>query len=299
MPSFIDRLPRPVRPYLNLMRLDKPVGAAFLYVPTMWSIIMASYSNHIATRDTVWYLSLFLVGSVLMRSACTTLNDMADREYDKAVERTKNRPLARGDISMTQAWAFLIAQLGFGLAILLGVHLNYNTILLGVAGLGINVIYPFMKRITYWPQLILGFAFNWGVIIGWCAVTNTVDMSVCMPLYIGGIAWTLVYDSIYAYQDKKDDVKAGIGSTALVFGERPRPILAALTVVFIALATYAGYVNGNGSWYYAGMALCAIHHARIIQRTDFDSPKSCWDGFSGSAWAGMWITLGAFLDLAL
>ncbi|KAH8796866.1 4-hydroxybenzoate polyprenyl transferase [Flagelloscypha sp. PMI_526] len=299
MPSFIDSFPRPMQPYMNLMRLDKPVGAAFLYVPTMWSIIMSSYSQHVPIQQTVWYLGLFLVGSVLMRSACTTLNDMADREFDKAVERCKNRPLARGDVSMTQAWIFLIGQLAFGLAILLAAELNYNSLLLGVAGLGINIVYPFMKRITYWPQLILGFAFNWGIVIGWCAVTNTLDLNVVLPMYIGGIAWTLVYDSIYAYQDKKDDVKAGVKSTALVFGERPIPILVALTLVFLGLSTYAGYQNGQGFWYYLGMVFCALHHARIIQRTDFDDPKSCWDGFAGSAYAGMWITAGALGDLIL
>ncbi|KAH8830715.1 UbiA prenyltransferase family-domain-containing protein [Flagelloscypha sp. PMI_526] len=267
--SWIDRLPKPARPYLHLMRLDKPSGASLLYLPC----------------NTLWYMGLFGAGALVMRGAGCTINDMWDRTLDKAVDRTKNRPLARGDITIPQAWTFLAAQLGVGLAVLL--QLNWYSILLGAASLSVVSIYPFMKRITYWPQAVLGIAFNWGTMLGWSAVANSVAWEVCLPLYAGGIAWTLVYDSIYAHQDKVDDVKVGIRSTALLFGDNTRPILAALSTTSLGLISFSGYLNSQGPLFYGGMTLAAIQAC------------SCWKGFAGCAWAGLFIWAGTFLDLIL
>ncbi|KAK2466372.1 hypothetical protein APHAL10511_002014 [Amanita phalloides] len=246
--TWIDRLPVAVRPYLYLTRIDKPIGTLLLYFPCAWSITMASYAHQLPYTTPLTYLSLFGIGAIVMRGAGCTINDMWDKDLDKAVARTKNRPLARGDLHSRQVIAFLGAQLTVGLGVLL--QLNWYSILLGASSLSVVTIYPFMKRITYWPQAVLGLAFNWGALLGWSAVAGAVDWVVCLPLYAGGICWTLVYDSIYAHQDKKDDVTAGIRSTALLFGAQTRPILSGLSFSAISLLSYAGYLNMHGAPFY-------------------------------------------------
>jgi len=156
-----------------------------------------------------------------------------------------------------------------------------------------------MKRVTNWPQAVLGLTFNWGALLGWSAVAGTVDWSVCLPLYAGGFCWTLVYDSVYAHQDKADDVLVGIRSTALLFGERTRPILSGLSASTISLITYAGYLNCHGIPFYAGTGLAAFQLARVLVRTDFNDQKSCWKGFVGCGWSGFWIWMGALTDYIL
>lgn len=156
-----------------------------------------------------------------------------------------------------------------------------------------------MKRITHWPQAVLGLAFNWGALLGWSAVAGDVNWQVCLPLYAGGVCWTLVYDSIYAHQDKLDDIHVGIRSTALLFGAQSRPILSALSLSTISLVTYAGYLNAQGTLFYAGVALATAQLARVMYQTNFDSRPSCWKGFVGCGWAGLWIWLGALSDYIL
>ena len=180
---------------------------------------------------------LFGVGAIVMRGAGCTINDMWDVKMDRMVERTKTRPLAAGEITQFQALCFLGLQLSIGLAVL--VNLNLYSIALGASSLGVVVLYPLMKRVTYWPQLVLGFAFNWGAMLGWSAVAGAVDWSVVLPLYAGSIFWTLVYDTIYAHQDKTDDVHAGVKSTALLFGEKTKPVLSAFSAGTIGLFTYS------------------------------------------------------------
>ncbi|KAG6817197.1 Para-hydroxybenzoate--polyprenyltransferase, mitochondrial precursor (PHB:polyprenyltransferase) [Tephrocybe sp. NHM501043] len=201
---------------------------------------MASYALQLPYTTPLTYISLFGLGAVVMRGAGCTINDLWDKNLDKAVERTKTRPLARGDISPSQAVVFLGAQLTAGLGVL--TQLNMYSILLGASSLSLVTIYPFMKRITYWPQAVLGLAFNWGALLGWSAVAGSVNWGVCLPLYAGGVCWTLVYDSIYAHQDKLDDVHAGIRSTALLFGNHSRSILTAGRV----LLDVVGQVSGSG-----------------------------------------------------
>jgi len=153
-----------------------------------------------------------------------------------------------------------------------------------------------MKRITHWPQAVLGIAFNWGALLGWSAVAGAADWSVCLPLYAGGVCWTLVYDSIYAHQDKIDDVTAGIRSTALLFGSHTRSILSGLSLSSLSLISYAGVLNGQGMPFYMGVGLAAIQLARVLSRTDFESRLSCWKGFVGCGWSGFWIWMGALGD---
>ncbi|KAJ7591207.1 UbiA prenyltransferase family-domain-containing protein [Mycena floridula] len=295
--SWVDRLPQRMQPYLYLTRIDKPIGTLLLFYPCAWSITMASYALELPYTYPLTFVSLFGLGAIIMRGAGCTINDMWDKDLDKAVARTRNRPLARGDISRRQAFVFLGAQLSIGLGVLL--QLNWHSILLGASSLSMVIIYPLMKRITYWPQAVLGLAFNWGAFLGWSAVANTVDWNVCLPLYAGGVCWTLVYDSIYAHQDKVDDVTAGIRSTALLFGSHTRTVLSGLSISSMSLLSYAGFVNGHGVPFYLGIGIAAAQLARVLVRTDFDDRASCWKGFVDCGWSGFWVWIGALCDYAL
>ncbi|PCH41299.1 4-hydroxybenzoate polyprenyl transferase [Wolfiporia cocos MD-104 SS10] len=292
--SWVEHLPAKMRPYLYLARVDKPIGTWLLFYPCTWSITMASYALQTPFTVPLTYISLFGIGAFVMRGAGCTINDMWDRNLDKAVARTKERPLARGDITPIQAVGFLGLQLSAGLAVL--TQLNWYSILLGASSLSVVTIYPFMKRITYWPQAVLGLAFNWGALLGWSAVADSVNWSVALPLYAGGFCWTLVYDSIYAHQDKTDDVTVGIRSTALLFGEQTRPILSALSASSVSLIALAGYMNAQGPLFYAGTGLAALQLARVVARTEFNDRPSCWRGFVGCGWAGFWIWMGGLAD---
>ncbi|THH05014.1 hypothetical protein EW145_g5109 [Phellinidium pouzarii] len=265
-----------------------------IYVPHEDRQTHRNVATILSMRTSLAYTVLFGTGALVMRGAGCTINDMWDRKLDKAVERTKERPLASGAITPTQAFGFLGVQLTAGLGVLL--QLNWYSILLGASSLSVVAIYPFMKRVTYWPQAVLGLAFNWGALLGWSAVAGSVNWSVALPLYAGGICWTLVYDSIYAHQDKTDDVTVGIRSTALLFGDHSRTILSALSASSLSLITYAGYLNAQGPLFYAGAGLAGAQLARVLLRTDFDSRPSCWKGFVGCGWAGFWVWMGSLAD---
>lgn len=225
------------QPYVALSRIDKPIGTWLLYWPCGWSIVLASHTMGLSYTTPLFYTMLFGVGAFVMRGAGCTINDMWDAKMDRMVERTKARPLAAGEITHFQALCFLGIQLSAGLAVL--VNLNLYSIMLGASSLGVVVLYPLMKRVTYWPQLVLGFAFNWGAMLGWSAVAGAVDWGVVLPLYAGSILWTLVYDTIYAHQDKVDDVHAGVKSTALLFGDKTKPVLSAFSAGTIGLFGYS------------------------------------------------------------
>ncbi|KAK0557080.1 Para-hydroxybenzoate--polyprenyltransferase, mitochondrial precursor (PHB:polyprenyltransferase) [Tilletia horrida] len=180
-----------------------------------------------------------------MRGAGCTINDMWDVKYDRMVERTSMRPIAAGEVTMFQAWCFLGAQLSVGLAVLL--NLNWYSIGLGASSLALVTVYPLMKRITYWPQFVLGLAFNWGALLGWTAVAGSPDWAVTLPIYSGCVAWTIVYDTIYAHQDKRDDVKAGVKSTALLFKGRTKAILSLFSIGFIAAVAWGVSQSTTGS----------------------------------------------------
>lgn len=255
---------------------------------------MAAYALQLPISTPATYIALFGTGALIMRGAGCTINDMWDKNLDKAVARTKNRPLARGDLTYGQATTFLAGQLSAGLAVL--TQFNWYSILLGASSLSLVIVYPLMKRITHWPQAVLGLAFNWGALLGWSAVGGSVDWSVCLPLYAGGVAWTLVYDSIYAHQDKLDDVNVGIKSTALLFGDHSRSIMSALSASSMGLISYAGLLNDQGLSFYLGVGFASVQLARVLYRTDFENRASCWKGFVGCGWSGFWIWAGALGD---
>ncbi|KAJ3756182.1 UbiA prenyltransferase family-domain-containing protein [Lentinula raphanica] len=303
--TWIERLPTKIRAYAYLTRIDKPIGTLLLFYPCTWSITMAAYALQTPFTTPLTYTVLFGTGALVMRGAGCTINDMWDHRLDRAVERTRERPLAKGDLTQRQALIFLAGQLSVGLAVLLQLNwyrtstLICYSILLGASSLSVVTIYPFMKRITHWPQAVLGLAFNWGALLGWSAVAGAVDWHVCLPLYAGGICWTLVYDSIYAHQDKQDDVMAGIRSTAILFGAQSRSILGGLSASSMSLISLAGYLNEQSVPFFVGVGLAAAQLTRVIIRTDFDVRESCWKGFVGCGWSGFWVWAGALADYAL
>nr|KAF6430972.1 coenzyme Q2, polyprenyltransferase [Rousettus aegyptiacus] len=238
-------------------------------------------------------LSLFGTGAVLMRGAGCTINDMWDQNYDKKVARTANRPIAAGDISTFQSFVFLGGQLTLALGVLL--CLNYYSIALGAASLLLVITYPLMKRITYWPQLFLGFTFNWGALLGWSAVKGSCDPSVCLPLYFSGIMWTLIYDTIYAHQDKKDDTLIGVKSTALQFGENTKPWLSGFSVAMLGALSLVGVNSSQTVPYYTALTAVGTHLAHQIYTLDIHRPEDCWNKFASSRTVGLIVFLGIVL----
>ncbi|KAE8239868.1 hypothetical protein A4X13_0g8031 [Tilletia indica] len=239
------RKPSRLDPYLRLARMDKPIGTFLLLWPCAWSITLAAQALALPPAVPLWNLLLFSTGALVMRGAGCTINDMWDVRVDRMVERTSLRPIAAGEVTMFQAWCFLGVQLSAGLAVLL--NLNWYSIVLGASSLTLVTIYPLMKRITYWPQLVLGLAFNWGALLGWSAVAGSSAWDVTLPIYAGTICWTIVYDTIYAHQDKRDDVKAGVKSTALLFKGRTKSILALFSIGFIAAVAWGVSQSNNVS----------------------------------------------------
>src|SRR5438105_7612 len=263
--DWIDRwLPHWAEPYARLARLDRPIGTWLLLFPGWWGIALAGPR----WPDPVLLL-LFALGAVVMRGAGCTLNDIADREYDGKVARTRLRPLPSGQVTVPQAVVFMIAQLAVGAAILLS--LNPACWWLGVAVLALIGSYPFMKRITYWPQLFLGLNFNWGAPLGWAAVTGAIGWPAVL-LYLGGICWTLGYDTIYAHQDKEDDARIGIKSSALALGERTRPFLFVFYAAAVALWGAAAGAAGLGIAFWIALAAAAAQLFWQAARVDTGDP---------------------------
>ena len=213
--NWVDRhAPDFAKPYLRLMRADRPIGTWLLLWPCWWSAALAWKAAGTRIPD-LWLLLLFAIGATVMRGAGCVYNDIADRDFDAQVARTRSRPIPSGQVSITQAAIFMVALCLIGLAVLL--QFNRFAIILGMASLGIVALYPFMKRITYWPQTVLGLAFSWGALMGWAEVFGRLDAPALL-LYAASIAWTVGYDTIYAHQDKEDDALVGLKSTALKFG---------------------------------------------------------------------------------
>lgn len=281
-----------IRPYLQLARLDRPIGVSLLYLPCSWSIQMASFAALEHATDKLanpYMLCLFLIGATVMRGAGCTINDLWDRRIDARVERTKDRPLASGLMTQKQAIAFLGIQLTVGLAIL--TQLNVYCIALGSLSLLPVTIYPLMKRITYWPQAVLGLTFNWGALLGMPAVLGALhaeQWKIVLPLYLGGVCWTLVYDTIYAHQDKKDDVNIGVKSTAVLFGKSSPLVLTIFASMALALWNIAAYKNGH-SWLFFSLLdpLAFYHFYWQIWKTNYDNPSDCLKKFKSNQYLGL------------
>src|SRR6202521_1998166 len=241
--NWVDtRAPQWSRPYLRLSRLDRPIGSWLLLMPCWWSAALAAGVAH-DTGQLPRNIALFFVGAFVMRGAGCTWNDITDRDLDALVERTRSRPIPAGQVSVPQAVAFLVVQALIGLAVLL--QFNRFAVATGIASLVIVAVYPFMKRITWWPQIVLGLAFSWGALMGWAAAFGRLDWQ-AVGLSPGFIPWGVGYDTISAHQAREDDALAGLKSTALLFGERTKPMLALFYTLAVILLAAAGFLAGAG-----------------------------------------------------
>jgi len=294
--NWVDTVaPRWLRPYLRLARLDRPIGAWLLLLPCWWSSALAAIAAH-ARAPSVWHIVLFFVGAFAMRGAGCTWNDIVDRDLDGAVERTWSRPIPSGQVSIAQAALFLVLQALVGFAVLLS--FNGFTVALGVASLAIVAVYPFMKRITYWPQIVLGLAFSWGALMGWAGAFGRLDAAALL-LYAGSISWVIGYDTIYAHQDRDDDALIGIKSTALLFGARTKPMLALFYGAAVLLVGAAGYAAGAGVVFALGLLVFAAHLGWQIVRLDIADPDNCLAVFKSDRDAGLILFAALLLDAAL
>jgi 4-hydroxybenzoate polyprenyltransferase len=294
--NWVDsRAPLWSRPYLRLSRLDRPIGSWLLLMPCWWSAALAAGVAHDVRRLPLIVL-LFFVGAFAMRGAGCTWNDITDRHLDARVERTRSRPIPAGQVTVTQAAIFLVVQALVGLAVLL--QFNRFAIATGIASLVVVAIYPFMKRITYWPQVVLGLAFSWGALMGFAVVFGRIDVT-AIVLYAGSIAWVIGYDTIYAHQDSEDDALIGIKSTALLFGDRTRPALAifyGLTVILIGIALHLAGAHWP-AW--IGLAAFAVHLVWQIARIEIGDSALCLRLFKSNRDAGLLLFAGLLADALL
>lgn len=284
---LVNGAPAGLQPYLKLARLDKPVGTWLLFWPCGWSLGLAATSGSLPDP---FLLALFGTGALVMRGAGCTINDMWDRKIDRLVERTKSRPITAGQISMFDALAFLAGQLGVGVLILL--ELNWYSVLLGASSMGLVVLYPLMKRFTYYPQLVLGLAFNWGALLGWSASTGSCYWSACLPLYAAGICWTMIYDTIYAHQDKYDDIIVGVKSTAIKFGDQTPICLSCCAIAMGLNLLHVGWMCEQTLPYYSAVAAVLAHISHQIYTLDIENSEDCAKKFLSNRWVGFILFLG-------
>jgi len=291
--NWVDtRAPLWSRPYLRLSRLDRPIGSWLLLMPCWWSAALAAGVAHDVGR-LPFVLVLFFIGAFAMRGAGCTWNDITDRDLDAKVERTRSRPIPAGQVSVAQAAVFLVLQALVGLAVLL--QFNRFAVATGAASLAIVAVYPFMKRITYWPQIVLGLAFSWGALMGFAVLLGRIDAT-ALVLYAGSIAWVIGYDTIYAHQDTEDDALIGIKSTALLFGARTRPALMVFYGLAVALIGAALALAGSGWMAWIGLAAFAVYLVSQIETLEIGDPKLCLRIFKSNRNAGLLLFAGLLSD---
>jgi 4-hydroxybenzoate polyprenyltransferase len=285
--NWVDRwLPSITRPYARLARFDRPIGTWLLLFPCWWSLALA-IKDWRDIIENLWLFILFGIGAMVMRGAGCCLNDIADRNLDSGVARTKDRPIPTGIISVKQAACFMVILSTLGLIILL--QFNNFAVMLGTASLILIAIYPFSKRFTYWPQFILGLTFNWGALLGWAAIQIP-----ALLLYIGGIFWTLGYDTIYAMQDKSDDAIIGIKSTALALGDKIHGwlfIFYSLAILFMGLS---GWLLDLSWPFYIGLFGAAAQAIWQVKQLAPDSPNDCLAKFRSNRLFS-WLFLGGII----
>ncbi len=285
--NWIDRwVPAVARPYLRLMRLDRPIGTWLLLLPCWWSLALATDGP-----PPLGLMALFALGAVVMRGAGCTINDMADHKFDAQVARTAGRPIASGAVSLRQAAVFLGVQLAVGLAVLL--QLDRIAILVGAASLLLVFPYPLMKRITYWPQAWLGLTFNWGALVGWAAIRGEIGVPALL-LYAAGLFWTLGYDTIYAHQDKEDDILVGVKSSALALGGMTPRWLWVFYGAAVVLIAAAGHSAGLAWPFYPLLGLAAAQLAWQAAKVRIDDGADCLAKFKSNRWFG-WALLAAII----
>ena len=294
--NWVDtRAPSWSRPYLRLSRLDRPIGSWLLLMPCWWSAALAAVIAHDLTPLPL-NIALFFVGAFVMRGAGCTWNDITDRDLDAMVERTRSRPIPAGQVSVKQAFVFLAVQALIGLAVLL--QFNRFAVLTGIASLVIVAVYPFMKRITWWPQIVLGLAFSWGALMGFAATFGRIDLT-ALVLYAGSIAWVIGYDTIYAHQDAEDDALIGIKSTARLFGARTHQALMVFYGLAVVLIGVALVLAGASYPAWIGLAAFAVHLCWQISRLEIGDPALCLRIFKSNRDAGLLLFAGLLADAVM
>ena len=290
--NWVDGLAPPfARPYLRLARLDRPIGSWLLLIPCWWSVGLAGMRA--GQFPSLWHIVLFFIGSFAMRGAGCTWNDLVDRDLDGKVERTRLRPIPSGQVTVAEATVFMALQGLVGLLVLL--QFNRYTVITGVASFSVIVIYPFMKRVTYWPQIVLGLAFSWGALMGWPAAFGRLDWP-ALVLYAGSICWVIGYDTIYAHQDRDDDLLIGIKSTALLFRENTRPILAGFYAGALVLIGTAGLLAGGQLIFVLGLIAFAAQLAWQVLRLDINDAAQCLKLFKSNRDAGLILFAAMLLE---
>jgi 4-hydroxybenzoate polyprenyltransferase len=283
------------RPYLRLARYDRPIGSWLLLMPCWWSAALAAGVAHDVGQLPL-VIALFFVGAFVMRGAGCTWNDITDRDLDAKVERTRSRPIPAGQVTVTQAVVFMVLQALIGLAVLL--QFNRFAVMTGIASLLIVAIYPFMKRITWWPQVVLGLAFSYGALMGFAVTLERIDAT-AIALYAGSIAWVIAYDTIYAHQDAEDDALIGVKSTARLFGARTHRAL----VIFYGLAVLligAAFALAGARWpAWIGLAAFALHLAWQVRRLDTSDPALCLRIFKSNRDAGFILFASLVVDAVM
>jgi 4-hydroxybenzoate polyprenyltransferase len=294
--NWVDRYaPDAARPYLRLMRADRPIGTWLLLLPCWWGLALAAAGRGESLATIGLDAALFAIGAFVMRGAGCAYNDIVDRDFDARVARTAQRPIPAGQISVRSAWIFLVCLCFTGLVIL--TRFNAFTIALGVGSLALVAAYPFMKRITWWPQAWLGLTFNWGALMGYSAVAGELGPAPIL-LYLAGLAWTLGYDTIYAHQDKEDDALIGVKSSARALGSSTRAAVSVFYAITIALAAAAGAAASLGPIYYLALMAPAAHFYWQIRNIDIDNSVVCLKVFKSNRESGLLI-LAALLLAAL
>jgi len=293
--NWLDRFaPDWLKPYGRLARWDRPIGWWLLLWPCWWSAALAAIAAGRATPD-VWHLALFMIGAIAMRGAGCTYNDIVDRDFDAQVERTRNRPLPSGAVTAKQALVFLVLQALVGALVL--IQFNGFTIVLGLASLLVVAVYPFAKRVTDWPQVVLGLAFSWGALVGWSALFGTLSAAP-LVLYAGAILWTVGYDTIYALQDAEDDALIGVRSTARLFGRRARIVITAFYVAAFVLFALAFALAGAGLIAFAALVAGLLHAGWLIATLEPHNTANCLWRFRANTVTG-WILFGGLVADAL
>lgn len=280
--NWVDRYaPAPTKPYLRLLRADRPVGVWLFYAPFTWAIVLASPQ---LAGNAIWYAVLFLVFAFLMRGAGCVVNDIVDRDLDAQVERTQSRPLPSGQVSVVMAALLALAATATGL--LIAYAISPSVLYLTLVSLLLVVIYPTVKRVFWWPQAFLALTFNWGVLLAWVAVQGELGLTALL-LYVGAAFWTFAYDTVYAHQDKEDDAKVNIKSSALALGERSRTTVLICYGIALAFFAAAGLSQGYGLFFLLALLPAALILFVPVLRLDFDSPDDCLDAFIINRWVGL------------
>ncbi len=294
--NWVDRwAPASWAPFLRLGRFDRPIGIWLLLFPCWWSQTLAEVTR-LEPYPNPYLLALFAIGAAAMRAAGCAYNDLIDQDIDAKVYRTATRPLPSGQVTPTQAIVFIVVCALVGLMVLL--RLNTYCFWLGLVSLALVAIYPFAKRITSYPQLVLGLAFNWGALIGWAAVKGSIGPP-AIALYSGCILWAIGYDTIYAHQDTEDDALLGLGSTALLFGENTVSYVGGLYLAAIVLWLIAGALAGTHLVYFLAVTLVFLQMAWQVSTLDTSDAANCLRRFKSNRDVGIAVFLGLIADMAL